>query len=109
MHMAGMLAVCGSSKSAYRYSAGIGYNNFPLPEISVRAGRSRQQHGEVAVPAGHPSTLAAGAASAQDEPGAKRREAIERAAHGVFGGRAAFRCSTLADLYVTSTMPPALI
>ena len=32
MHMAWMRTVCGRLKSDYRYSASIGYNNFPWPE-----------------------------------------------------------------------------
>lgn len=109
MHMAWVRAVAGRLKSDFRYSAGIVYNNFPWPEISVRAERSRPQDGEVEVPAGHPSTSAAGAAYAQDERGAKKHEAIEHAAQGVLDARAAFPSSTLADLYDPTTMPPALV
>lgn len=109
MHMAWMRQVCGRLESRYRYSAGIVYNNFPWPEISVRAERSRPQDGEVEVPAGHPSTSAAGAAYAQDERGAKKHGAIEQAARGVLDARTAFPGSTLADLYDPTTMPPALV
>lgn len=34
MHMAWVRQVCGRLESRYRYSAGIGYNNFPWPELS---------------------------------------------------------------------------
>lgn len=84
-------------------------NNFPWSGISVRAERSRPQGGEVEAPAGHPSTSVAGAADAQDERGAKLREAIEQAAQAVLDARAAFPGSTLADLYDPTTMPPALV
>jgi hypothetical protein len=39
MHMAWMRAVCGRLKSDFRYSAGIVYNNFPWPSLSMPAGK----------------------------------------------------------------------
>lgn len=44
-----------------------------------------------------------------DEPGQKRRAAIEAAAQGVLDARAQFPDATLADLYDPLTMPPALV
>ncbi len=37
MHMAWIRYVCGRMKSDYRYSIGIGYNNFPWPDASASA------------------------------------------------------------------------
>ncbi len=87
MHMAWVRYTCGRLESRYRYSAGIVYNNFPWPEISVRP-----EHVE--------------GRTDKDE---KLKGAIEAAAQAVLDARAQFPQSSLADLYDPLTMPPVLV
>jgi len=78
MHNAFMRFTCGRLKSDFRYSNTIVYNNYPWPGF-----------------AGEPLSE-------------KHRACIEQAAQGVLDARAQFAGASLADLYDSHAMQPAL-
>jgi hypothetical protein len=107
MHNAWMRAVCGRLKSDYRYSAGIVYNNFPWPELSVLPplqGEGRGGDGVRSAATTKPIPL-----PTSPLKGEELKTKIETAAQTVLDVRAKFPSSTLADLYDPLSMPPELV
>ena len=89
MHMAWTRYTCGRMKSDYRYSAGVVYNNFPWPALSVST----------------PPNSETKQAKTTDQ---QAQKAIEIAAQGVLDARAVEMGATLADLY-NPPMPEGLV